>query len=275
MEQHNSDMARIYEKGQQSIIKMEFEDTPVIVAPENMKVHVLENLAEKWRDTPIRLQQKIQTYSIDSFLDYYNRHADEDSVIFVDTNQCIFTAILDYHFRDGHGTSARFGEHIAAYTCPQTEEWQSWITNNNDAMDQEQFALFIEERSREIIEPNAAQMLQIATTLKAKQGVKFKQSTRLDNGQTQFLYEEVIDGHAGHNGQLSIPEKIKIQLPIFKLGAQYKLEARFRYRITPSGLKMWYTLINPHTSHDDCINDIVEACKENMTKGHLYHGAAL
>lgn len=139
-------------------------------------------------------------------------------------------------------------------------------------MTQEEFALFIEENVREIFEPNGAEMMQIAATLKAKNNVDFRSSTRLDNGEVQFMYTETIQGQAGVNGQLSIPEKFTLALSPFLKGTAYEIEARLRYRINPGGLQMWYTLIRPHTFADHAFTEIVGRIKEQTPKGHLVHG---
>jgi uncharacterized protein YfdQ (DUF2303 family) len=88
----------------------------------------------------------------------------------------------------------------------------------------------------------------------------------------QFNYTETIAGQAGVNGQLQIPEKITLIIAPYLKGASYQIEARFRYRINPSGLSMWYTLIRPHVFADDAFADVVKNVKKKMEKGHLVHG---
>ena len=92
---------------------------------------------------------------------------------------------------------------------------------------------------------------------------------RLDNGQVQLRYEETVDGRAGVAGNLEIPEKIELSLRPFHGGAPYKMEARFRYRIQPSGLAMWYSLIRPHLVHEDATKEVLGIISEGMTKGHI------
>jgi uncharacterized protein YfdQ (DUF2303 family) len=187
----------------------------------------------------------------------------------VDDESSTFLAVLDYH---DSPTQPAWKGHKATYQCPKTKEWNNWQKSNNEKMSQGEFALFIEDNMREIVEPNGAAMLEIASSLKAKNDVDFKSAIRLDNGQVQFNYSETVNGQAGVQGQLSIPEKIKLIMSPFLQGAAYEIEARFRYRITPNGLSMWYTLIRPHVFVEDAFKDVCAAITEKMAKGQLVHG---
>lgn len=264
--QQATDYQAAYNAGQKQVQSLTVGDVPLLVIPQDMKVEALEKYAEQLRPRPLTLEQTVKTLSAPSFLDYYNRYADEHSTIFVDTETGRFEAILDYH---ASPTEPAHKRHRVVYNCPQSKEWSAWIKNNNEKMTQEEFALFIEDNLLEIEEPNGAQMLEIASTLKATNSVNFRQSTRIDNGQVQFTYQETIDGQAGHSGQFEIPEQIGLILRPFHGGASYRLRARFRYRITPSGLVLWYTLVRPHLVKEDAIKDVLEMIADEMGQGQL------
>lgn len=260
-----------YAAGTQQQIQTECGDVPVIIVPESMRLHTLEDLVEKQRERPSRIAETTQLLSANSFIEYYNRFATKDSTIFVDAEDARFTAVFDYH----QSTQAPgWGRHRAVYTCPRTKEWSGWLKNDNAKMDQQTFALFIEDNLNEIAEPSGAEMLEIATTLKAKTDVDFQSNVRLDNGQVQFTYRENIDGQAGVAGQLTIPEKITLNIRPFLSGAPYVMEARFRYRVTQGGLAMWYTLIRPHLVQEHAVNEVIETVRNNMGTGQLLEAKA-
>src|SRR5690606_12414651 len=119
---------------------------------------------------------------------------------------------------------------------------------------------------------DGAAMLEIASSLKATNNADFKSAIRLDNGQMQFTYNETVNGQAGVTGQLSIPEKIKLIVSPFLQGSAYEIEARFRYRISPTGRMRWYTLIRPHVFAEDAFKDVCAAVADKMDKGQLVHG---
>lgn len=263
------DFAAAVNIGKNQVIETNYNGIPVFVVPNEMKVETLSQLVDQQLERPYRLNQTVKLITADSFVDYYNRFATESSTIFVDDESSTFLAILDYH--DTPKEPAWKG-HKATYQFPKTKEWNNWLASNNQKMEQEEFALFIEDNMREIIEPDGAAMLEIASSLKATNNVDFKSAIRLDNGQVQFTYSETVNGQAGVTGQLNIPEKIKLIMSPFLQGAAYEIEARFRYRITPKGLMMWYTLIRPHIFVEDAFKDVCAAVSEKMEKGQLVHG---
>lgn len=259
-----------FRHGQEQRADFNVSDVPVHIVPEDMKAIDLFDLVEKTRTTPRHLKQKFEAHSPTAFIEYFNRYAVEGmSAIFIDRINNVLVGVIDYH---ENAAVPHFATHRVTYRAPKTEEASKWLENNNKKMSQEDFALFIEDGQREIIEPNAANMLEIAASLKASNNVDFKSSIRLDNGELQFNYTENINGSAGVNGQLTIPEKIKLVIAPFKGSAPYELEARFRYRINQGGLIMWYTLITPHLVIQDAINDIEKQIIEGIEHGDVYQG---
>lgn len=255
--------------GKENIIQTEHDGIPIIVIPNNMKIEALTDMVDDRREKPHQLKQTVTTLSSESFIEYFNRFASEHSTVFVDTEDGVFVGVLDYHQGQNR---ADWKRHKVVYSCPQTQEWKDWIIENNASMTQTEFALFIEDHMNQVTQPNGSELLKIATTLKAKSEVDFKSNIRLDNGEVQFTYNEVINGAAGEQGQFSIPEEFTLAIKPLQNGAPYELKARFRYRKTPNGLKMWYTLQQPHICMDDAINDVLESIKEKIEKGHVVLG---
>lgn len=259
----------VYEAGQHQVIKTAVEDVPVFIIPQDMKIENLQPLVDQLAERPRHLQQVVELYSIESFIEYHNRFATDTSTVFVNQKEGLFTSVLDYHEAPNAPLHKR---HKAVYKCPTTPEWSSWKKSDNEKMDQETFALFIEDNIREFLEPDGATMMEIATTLKAKNDVSFSSGIQLHDGQVQFSYQEKIDGNAGVNGQLSIPQKLKIVVKPFLNGAPYEMEAHFRYRVSQGKLTMWYKLIRPHAVHDDAVNDVRLKLSEGIEKGQVLMG---
>ncbi|TQV85214.1 DUF2303 family protein [Exilibacterium tricleocarpae] len=269
MDQNQCNIQHAIEAGKNQTFSAEHFGVPTYVIPRDMKIEALEALALKHQERPTRLEQRITLLSPESFIDYHNRYASQHSTIFVDPAAGLFVSVLDYHQSP---TEPAWGSHIAEYKCPHTPEWKQWTKHHNEHMSQENFALFIEENYKQIDEPNPAEMLEIATTLKSKTDVNFKSSIRLDNGQNQIQYEETINGQAGIMGQLEIPEVFKLVIQPFLGSPAYKVEARFRYRNHGGQLKMWYTLITPHLVIEDAVNDVIASVEDGTNLGQLLRG---
>ncbi|CAB3972265.1 MULTISPECIES: DUF2303 family protein [Burkholderia] len=179
-----------------------------------------------------------------------------------------FVAVLN----DNTGDAPAWGDFRAVYDAPLSKEWKAWTEMDGKAMDQEQFALFIERNLPDVKNPAAADMLEIASTLQAKKGVNFASGTRLSNGETQFVFEETVTATAGQRGQFNVPDKIEIVIPVFD-GATVGdlLIAKFRYRIGGAKLAMWYELDRPHKVLEVAVGDLHKQIAEG-TGLHAFKG---
>ena len=248
---------------------------PVLVTPEGHEVDFdLDKKLDQYREAPKQISAHIQLHTAQSFIDYVNDFCDANSAIFVDEENAKFVAVLDYH---KNTTDPRHGNHTATFTCKKTDEWSVWMKHDGDKMSQEEFALFIEDNADEITAPNSAEMLEIALTIKANTTCEFRQSQRLDNGQIQLTYYEVIDGRAGASGQLEIPQEIQIAMQPFQGSPTYTRKARFRYRINSGKLAMWYDLIRPKKCIEEAIKDTLAQIKNpngGVKVTQFYFGSA-
>lgn len=171
-----------------------------------------------------------------------------------------------------HGDEPGWRDHVATYACPKSVEWLMWVGMNKKQMTQVDFAQFIEDNAPDCVVPEAATMIEISRSLQAKKGVSFASGIRLDNGQTQFKYEETINGTAGSKGQLTIPETFSIGIAVLEGGPKYQVHARLRYRISDAGvLTMWFDLERPHKVLEDAAKEVL-AFIEKMTGMPVLNG---
>lgn len=243
----------------------EINGVPVVMAPQGMGMHELHDLMER----PKRLRADVSMDTADAFIEYFNEFGTDDSVIFCDVDNGKFRGVLDYHSdRDTPAWCA----HSVNHTCKTTKEWESWMANNGEKMDQVAFAFFLEQNLDEIVRPEAAQMLEIALTLKAKTKLNFESGNRLSDGQVQFQYREELDGSAGVKGDIKIPETFGLGLRVFEGGDAYSMEARFRYRIREGKVLMWYDLVRPHKVHRAAVEDVFQKIKQHAKARMVLHG---
>lgn len=268
-----SDYSQAYESGKKQVqlLKIGYGASQVAIVPKDMQAIDLTPFENEFLEAPRRFKQRVVLNSIESFIDYVKRYANPQSTIFFDSESGNFLAILDWH---PDANSPSFLNHKAAYNAPKTKEWISWLSKNDSEMNQEDFAYFIEENAKQILEPNAKDMLDIASTLKATVNLQFKSGIRLDNGEVKFQYEQTIDGKAGSQSDLSIPQTIKLAIKPFLNSAPYEIEAKFRYRIQHGGLKLRYTIIAPHLSLQDAVSDMVTLVKSELANVNIYEGKA-
>lgn len=208
---------------------------------------------------PRRIQQLVDVAEPDSFLALWERFKDTSSVIFAELDEGRFTAVFDYHCGI---EGAMWGENRAALKLTKSAEWLKWLKHNGHRFNQIEFAEFIETASVDIVEPNAAQMIEIAHTIEAKKKVDFKSSVRLPNGEVQFTFNEIIDGMAGASGTLQIPEKFTLALRVYQGTEKYKVECWLRYRINEGKLVFFYQIIRPERIQEDAFDQVVTMIRE-------------
>lgn len=221
----------------------------LLLVPERMKVVDL----EKYGIAPSRKRGNVVLETVESLVQYVNRHKTEATQVYATMEPPSFVAVIDDHNFDAAG----FGDHKAIYRAPVSKEWTIWKANNGKTMGQEAFALFIEQNVLDVHTPAAGQMLEIATSLKATIGAKFKSGQNLGNGSVSFGYEETVEGTAGREGKTAIPEEFTIGIPVFQGGPLFAITAKFRYRIAQGVLTMWYDLVRDHKVMEAAVKDLV------------------
>lgn len=255
---------RIAELAREAGKPFEINGTPYVMVPDGTTLVA----KPEDREIPARIEQTIALHTPGSFVTYYKSFCAHWSVVIFDLERARYTAIFDYHIRDGGPESpeplADWCRHRAIYECPQTPEWKVWLANNSKAMNQTEFAFFIEQNVDDIRTPAGAEMLEIVTTLKAKTKVAFNKAIRLASGQNELTYNEVIDGKAGAAGRLRIPEEIVLGITPFQGGEAYAVRAKFRYRIEGGDLRMWYDLMRPHKVDEAALADITAKIAAGM-----------
>jgi uncharacterized protein YfdQ (DUF2303 family) len=165
-----------------------------------------------------------------------------------------FTAILDYHEKkDAPG----WCDHVATFKARRSVEFQTWMNQNRKQMTQVDFARFLEENLPDVVEPNSADLLQVALTFEAKKSVEFSSGVRLANGQIQFQYDEVVRGTA-QKGSIEVPEQFTLGIPIHVGGPAYRIPVRFRWRLQEGKAIFWYEIVRPHRFIEDALKEIRE-----------------
>lgn len=238
----------------------EVEGVPVAIVPEGYDVRELTHLLEQER--PRRHRGNLKLLDADSFIRYVEPHVAAGgnvNLLYRIEPAPVFKAVLNAATPE----QPAHEDHTATYDAPLSKEWKTWTQNDGEAMGQEKFAQFIERNLLDIAAPTGAEMLELATSFQAKKGVNFASGTKLQNGQTQLVYEETIQAKAGEKGQLTVPDEIKLRLPVFE-GSTIadELIAKFRYRIDGGKLYMWYELVRPHKVLEIATKDLLKQIEE-------------
>lgn len=240
----------------------------LIPGSENNAAHYEVVDTERFLTAPSRKRGSV-TFSTGASLEaYVNKHAIEGATeMFADVDNLRVVAVLNGHAKETTG----WGDHRATLQLRHTPEWKRWAAKDGQLVDQVQFAEHIEQGLAEIVEPPAAEMLELAQTFQANTKVVFRSSNLLNNGQRQLQYEETMDAKAGEKGNLVIPPSFTIGVAPFEGADPYRISARLRFRIREGHLTIGYSLDRPDVVLRTAFDDVLTSL-ESATGMAVYHG---
>lgn len=218
------------------------------VVPKEYKIEDL----ERYLPRPLRISESVHLHDADSLIAYVNAFKQAGaSRIFFNTVGEEFVCVLDYHEVE---TPARC-EHTATFKPRRSVEFETWMGANRKQMTQIDFARFLEENMPDVVEPDSAVLLQVALTFEAKKSVEFSSGVRLNNGQIQFQYDEVVRG-AAQKGTIEIPEQFVLGIAIHVNGPAYRIPVRLRWRLQEGKVIFWYEVVRPHRFIEDALKEM-------------------
>lgn len=205
-----------------------------------VQVRVLD--LERYRATPNRPTGSVvltQAESLHLYVDEHKLGTSPRAYANVDLAQ--IAVVLNDH----NGGEAEWGDWRATLNLLPSLGWKRWAEKDGCLITQEDFAEHIEDGLLEIVSPSGARMLEIVQSFHATNRATLDSATRLDNGETQLSYVEVVTARAGQKKNIAIPQAFELALQPFEGGASFKVKARFRYRISGQQLVLGYKLERP------------------------------
>lgn len=213
---------------------------------------------------PKRKRGRVQVFDAASFNAVIAENDDAGSIaIYInrDASAPKIIAVLNGNGDTGPGWADFRAEIVFRFT-PQ---WQRWAAIDGKMLSQVEFAEFIEDNLADIVTPAGAEMLEIAQYLSATRSTDFKSANRLRDGRVQFQNIENIEAKVGA-GETEVPETITIGIaPVFGL-PPYRMEARFRYRITNGKLTLGVKLQRIEATMEAVVNDMVNGVPQSETR---------
>lgn len=236
-----------------------------LLVPADYKALDLTAAIEAAKPAPSRKNGTVRLTDLDSFMTYASQQGNPATTrIFADIESRTLTAIFNDHGDFAAGDATGWRDHRAVYQADLSKEFATWLKFDGEKMDQEPFAVFIEDNIADISQPAGETLLIVASTLQAKNEVNFSSSHRLDNGQVQLCYTENLNASAGVNGSVEIPRTFEIGARVFKGGDGYKVRARLKYRLVGGGkVKFWYELDRPDVSLEHAFNEYVDQVRNS------------
>ncbi len=181
-------------------------------------------------------------------------------VTYCDETTMTFTTVLD----DSDDGNPGWRGHRLTYRLEHTPAMKAWLANDRRLLDQTDFAEHIENRLRDVIRPDAADLLEIAQTMSATGSIEFRSGSRLQDGRTQLKYVEETDAIGGHDGTLEIPHRFALSIPPFVGTLNQEIEARFRWRMKSGVLTLGYLLDDVEELTRQAFDQLVNELDSNV-----------
>lgn len=193
------------------------------VVPDGFRVESL----ERFQNVPNRQSGNLTVSGAEGFIGYVNRFGGAATLIVADIGRAKVKAVLDHGSPD---TAAGFSGHTITIEPQHSEALRAWLAIEGKPMSQRALAEFLEERATDVLEPDAAAIMDMVLTFEAVKKVSFRSAVRLSNGDRQLTYVEDTTG-GGSQGAVTIPERIIISAPLFEGMAPEDVRFNLRYRL--------------------------------------------
>lgn len=180
------------------------------------------------------------------------------------------TSILDDH---AFNKPPQWCDHRAMLTLPRSTAWAEWLSIHRKPLNQRELAEFLEDHIAQIVRPDAARMLDIASNINVSKAATFKSAVRVDNGQVQVQYVENVKDEA-RDDSFKIPTEITISVPVFEFTKPVTLKVRLRYRIESNALSLMLIIDrNPaDVEREAFINDVCTRIQSQTELTVLFGG---
>jgi len=245
-------------------------------------------LLAPFRERPERREGTIRADDLDSFIALVNRDKRPESIVFAHRGKLgaqpgpSLTAVLDFH-KPNAGAPA-FGKDRIHYAFPVSDEWAAWTGHDGKAhaMDQHDFATWLEDHIFDIGEPGAAgpttmafadkltlrlagpsELMGVSRGLEVRIDQTVKQVVNLSDGTGELRWAEKNTDASG--APLKVPSAFHLLIPIFRGGALYSIPVRLRYRAGGGRVTWWYEMHRADLFYDDAIHDVIERVRASAT----------
>ncbi len=185
---------------------------------------------------PTRRTNSVTITDPTEFGAYVRRYHTPDTVLYADTESLRVTAVFDDHPASPAGLDraadapAAWQRDRAVLVLGFSADWREWAAQDDRFRDQRSFGEQVEMLRHTITDPDAATLLEIVTTLKAKVTIDYDSRTNVGNGDTAFSVIHETNAKAGRKGTIEIPDEFHLRLPVFDGTMPVEVVARLRFR---------------------------------------------
>lgn len=244
--------------------------SPLVIERLRDDEHIEFHSVEKYLAAPLQPRGSAIVHDPHDFAAYVNRLGDDEhTTIWAHLEGNRIVAVLDDH---SDAETAGWRAHTITLAMQDDPDWTAWNKLDGQLVTQAQFADFLEGQLHTIVDPPAADLLEVATTFHAKKQVTFRQAVAVSSGDVQLTYDEESEASAGKKGTLEIPRQFTVRLAPWTTADPVEVTARLRWRITDGRLGIGYALLRPDRVKRDAFDSVVQTVAQNADSYPLYLG---
>lgn len=255
LKEAQTDTAAAFLAGAHSTLRVEtIEGVPYLLDPVSAMSRSLEDLLP----APKRQKTTRTLYSLEDFIEYLRRFKLGETSVYVlpEGNSYVITAEIDHRGPE----STAWHDHKVRFALQFSEPFTRWRESNKRRLDQEAFADLLEERARDIVDPVAAEILEIAQSLHVTRNLSVKSVVRA-NGQNQLEFNR-DEKLKGKDGSVDLPTRFRIAVePFARHREKCTIDAFLRPRIADDRPQFVYELQLVDEAVEEVLNQIVSAIK--------------
>lgn len=275
-------VALIQASAQRSILPRHLEEGIHAIVDADGAINIVETPGYRqqrrkaWKDrnapTPDRVRGHSTVFDVRSFIAYLvgTTTMDGDNAFEVGSKPIHNEGDLEVWASIDHGTVTAiinggngWRDHKVTLQLKQSREWAEWLRIDGKLLDQEEFAMFVEDHLSNIAAPDGALLLEICQTLQGTVGAKFAGKQILKDGSRTIHWEETTEASAGAKGDLKIPDSLILALRPYQGSSPVRIDARFRFRpIQGGGIKIGVKLAEPDRVLEEAFNETVQQVDE-------------
>jgi len=245
----------------ESMIGLPKEVPALLTRGATPSISSVDHILEKYRVFPSRKRGTARVQTLDALIDLTNRHKTDDSAIFanLDWTEPSLTSVIDYH-RNTSGGDADNCQHKIHYEFPLSDDWKLWVKNDGKVMEQQDFAIFLEDRIPDLASPTdgeiatierdfkttvaaPSQLINLSRKMQVNVSSQVKTETKLQSGEGQIQWEET---HTGADGQpVKVPGIFILSIAPFFMGEKVRIPVRLRYRMSSQKVVWFYNIYRP------------------------------
>ena len=225
------------------------------VIPDGYRVEAL----EAYQTAPDRIAADHRFVDVASLSAYLGRFRGDGTMIAADYERARIAVVVD---GDTPGAPSHKA-HKARFEAQTSDVLAAWQKVAGKPLSQVDFGLFLEDRAVDVVQPEAASIMDMVMTFDATKKVSFKSSQRLHDGQRQFQYVEENEAR----GAVTLPDHFIILAPVYRGMEPQRIKFMVRYRIEDGRLRFQVDMHDRDRVLREAFDRCVDALRAGLPEG--------